>query len=75
MHMFHDRQTAAETLADKLREYPGMKPLVLAIPSGAVPMGKVVAQRLVGGRRRLDPVGHNDDCGTPRAANQKSRPA
>jgi putative phosphoribosyl transferase len=46
--MFRDRLAAAEILADKLQEYRDKKPLVLAIPRGAVPMGKVIAQRLDG---------------------------
>ena len=35
-------------LADKLAEYRGQHPLVLAIPRGAVPMGKIVADGLDG---------------------------
>ncbi len=46
--MFHDRDDAARQLADKLLEYRGMNPLVLAIPRGAVPMAKLIAQRLEG---------------------------
>ncbi len=46
--MFHDRDDAARQLADKLIEYRGHNPLVLAIPRGAVPMAKLIAQRLEG---------------------------
>lgn len=46
--MFHDRDDAARQLADKLTEYRGQNPLVLAIPRGAVPMAKLIAQRLEG---------------------------
>lgn len=46
--MFHDRDDAARQLADKLTEYRGQNPLVLAIPRGAVPMAKLIAQRLDG---------------------------
>lgn len=46
--MFHDRLDAAKQLADKLAAYKGRKPLVLAIPRGAVLMAKVIAERLGG---------------------------
>ncbi|MDP2370236.1 phosphoribosyltransferase [Rhodoferax sp.] len=46
--MFHDRDDAARQLADKLIEYRGKNALVLAIPRGAVPMAKLIAQRLEG---------------------------
>jgi predicted phosphoribosyltransferase len=46
--MFQDRDDAARQLADKLLEYRGKNPLVLAIPRGAVPMAKLIAQRLEG---------------------------
>jgi predicted phosphoribosyltransferase len=45
---FDDRIDAAEALAEQLREYSGRRPLILAIPRGAVPMGKVLADRLQG---------------------------
>lgn len=35
-------------LADRLRDYRGRSPLVLAIPRGAVPMAKIIAERLDG---------------------------
>lgn len=46
--MFRDRLEAAEQLADQLGAYQGHKPLVLAIPRGAVPMAKLIAERLGG---------------------------
>jgi hypothetical protein len=46
--MFTDRLQAAERLADALAHYRGSKPLVLAIPRGAVPIAAVLAQRLDG---------------------------
>lgn len=46
--MFRDRLEAAEQLADSLVAYQGQKPLVLAIPRGAVPMAKLIAERLGG---------------------------
>ena len=46
--MFRDRNDAAKKLADSLVQYKGKNPLVLAIPRGAVPMAKIVADRLGG---------------------------
>lgn len=46
--MFKDRDDAAHQLATQLLAYRGQHPLVLAIPRGAVPMGKVIAERLGG---------------------------
>lgn len=45
---FRDRADAAVQLAAALRAYGGKNPLVLAIPRGAVPMGKVLAEKLQG---------------------------
>lgn len=45
---FKDRTDAAKALAERLQEYRGRNPLILAIPRGAVPMGKVLAERLGG---------------------------
>lgn len=45
---FVDRIDAAEQLADKLHAYQDRHPLILAIPRGALPMGKVLAERLHG---------------------------
>jgi putative phosphoribosyl transferase len=46
--MFEDRDDAANQLAERLMDYKGKKPLVLAIPRGAVPMAKIIAARLDG---------------------------
>ncbi len=46
--MFRNRQEAAEKLAGALERYRGRNPLVLAIPRGAVPMAKIIAERLGG---------------------------
>jgi putative phosphoribosyl transferase len=45
---FADREEAAEALASSLQDYRGRNPLILAIPRGAVPMGKIIADRLGG---------------------------
>jgi predicted phosphoribosyltransferase len=45
---FADRTDAAEQLAERLQEYRGRNPLILAIPRGALPMGQVLTQRLEG---------------------------
>src|SRR5262245_27616852 len=46
--IFEDRIDAAEKLAGRLAYLKGARPLVLAIPRGAVPMARVVADRLGG---------------------------
>ena len=46
--MFKDRLDAAHQLATALQAYRERKPLVLAIPRGAVPMAKLIAQELGG---------------------------
>ena len=46
--MFRDRDDAARQLARRLVAYRGQHPLVLAIPRGAVPMGKLIAEELEG---------------------------
>lgn len=46
--MFRDRTGAAVRLADRLKTYQGQHPLVLAIPRGAVPMGRLIADELGG---------------------------
>ena len=51
MHLldgFDDRIQAAGLLAQRLEAYRGRHPLVLAIPRGALPMAKVLADRLAG---------------------------
>ncbi|MDE2358567.1 MAG: phosphoribosyltransferase [Betaproteobacteria bacterium] len=45
---FRDRIDAAGQPADALIKWRGHRPLVAAIPRGAVPMGRVIAQRLDG---------------------------
>lgn len=45
---FHNRNDAADRLAERLRPYRGQHPLVLAIPRGAVPMAKRIADALQG---------------------------
>ena len=46
--MFQDREDAARQLAARLSAYRGQNPLILAIPRGAVPMGKLLAELLGG---------------------------
>ncbi|HEY5581019.1 MAG TPA: phosphoribosyltransferase family protein [Rhodoferax sp.] len=46
--MFRDRDEAADRLAEKLKAYSGKNPLILAIPRGAVPMAKIIADKLGG---------------------------
>ena len=46
--MFHDREEAARLLAERLAPYRSSHPLVLAIPRGAVPMAKFIADKLGG---------------------------
>ncbi len=43
---FHDRLDAGRQLAAALKPYRGQHALVLAIPRGAVPMGKLIADEL-----------------------------
>lgn len=45
---FSDRLDAAKELVKHLDAYRGRNPLVLAIPRGAVPMGKYIAEQLDG---------------------------
>ncbi|SFI93451.1 phosphoribosyltransferase [Nitrosomonas sp. Nm34] len=46
--MFRDRKEAAILLAKQLNPYHGQHPLVLAIPRGAVPMARIIADTLNG---------------------------
>lgn len=46
--MLRDREEAAHLLAQKLAPYRGKNPLVLAIPRGAVPMARIIADELQG---------------------------
>ena len=48
MMRFRNREHAAQLLAERLAAYHGKNPLVLAIPRGAVPMGKIIADSLGG---------------------------
>ncbi|HJV84379.1 MAG TPA: phosphoribosyltransferase family protein [Noviherbaspirillum sp.] len=51
MHLpdqFDDRVQAAKMLVQRLEKYRGRHPLVLAIPRGALPMAKVLADELDG---------------------------
>lgn len=45
---FRNRTEAADKLAVRLGEYKGQNPLILAIPRGAVPMAKRIADALQG---------------------------
>ena len=45
---FENRAEAGQMLARRLNKFRGQHPLVLAIPRGAVPMGKIVADALDG---------------------------
>lgn len=45
---FRNRDEAARLLAERLKDYRDRNPLVLAIPRGAVPMGRVIADALRG---------------------------
>ncbi len=46
--LFANRTEAAERLAGALAHYKGENPLILGIPRGAVPMARVIAERLNG---------------------------
>lgn len=48
MTLFVNREQAARRLAEQLQHYRGQHPLVLAIPRGAVPMARVLADALQG---------------------------
>jgi len=45
---FKSRIQAAQSLAEALEKYRGSHPLVLAIPRGGIPLGKVIADQLEG---------------------------
>lgn len=45
---FKDRIEAAHLLAEQLADYVGQNPLVLAIPRGAMPIAKIIAEALDG---------------------------
>ena len=46
--IYRDRADAGESLAKALARWGGKKPLVAAIPRGAVPIGKIIAEWLGG---------------------------
>lgn len=46
--MFENRAVAAALLAEQLSAYQGKNPLILAIPRGAVPMSRIIADKLQG---------------------------
>lgn len=46
--MFRDRLEAAQRLAERLAHLRGHDPLILAIPRGGVPMGRLIADELEG---------------------------
>jgi predicted phosphoribosyltransferase len=48
MMMFRDREDAARRLSEALAQYRGQHPLILAIPRGAVPMARIIADALDG---------------------------
>lgn len=48
MGIYRDREEAARLLVEALAAYKGQRPLVLAIPRGAVPMGRLIADALGG---------------------------
>ena len=45
-YVFRDRVHAGELLASKLKPYVGKDSIVLAIPSGGVPIGSTIAKEL-----------------------------
>ena len=46
--LFKNRQEAARRLAERLARYRGVHPIILAIPRGAVPIGRILAEELGG---------------------------
>ena len=46
--LFHNRNEAADKLAARLAGHAGQHPLILAIPRGAVPMARRIADALQG---------------------------
>ncbi|MCS7116173.1 MAG: phosphoribosyltransferase family protein [Nitrososphaerota archaeon] len=45
-YVFKDREHAGKILAEKLSKYAGEDAIILAIPSGGVPIGKIVAKHI-----------------------------
>ena len=48
MHLFENREDAARQLSKALLTYKGQQPLVLSIPRGGVPLGRIIADDLGG---------------------------
>lgn len=48
MYYYRNREEAAGLLAEKLAEFKGKNPLILAIPRGAAPMARLIATQLGG---------------------------
>ncbi len=46
--IFENREEAAKILAARLDRYRGKNPLILAIPRGALPLARILAERLEG---------------------------
>ncbi len=46
--IFKNREEAAMLLARRLLPYRGLKPLVLGVPRGGVPMAKIISEKLLG---------------------------
>lgn len=46
--LFRDREEAARRLVARLDHYRGRHPLILAVPRGAVPMGRILADAIGG---------------------------
>ncbi len=46
--IFKNREDAAYQLSERLRRYGDEKPMILAIPRGAVPMARIIADQLQG---------------------------
>ncbi|HET9235619.1 MAG TPA: phosphoribosyltransferase family protein [Oligoflexus sp.] len=46
--IFKNRSSAAQQLAVCLSQYKGKNPLIMALPRGAVPMGRIIADELHG---------------------------
>ncbi|MDI6806795.1 MAG: phosphoribosyltransferase family protein [Candidatus Aenigmarchaeota archaeon] len=45
-YVFENREHGGKLLAEKLKKYAGKNTVVLAIPSGGVPIGKIIAEKL-----------------------------
>lgn len=46
IYVFEDREDAGRMLAKKLKSFKGKEPIILAIPSGGLPVGYAVAREL-----------------------------